>query len=87
MYTAKANGKNRIEVFEPRMHEAALARLALKGDLEHALERKEFFLQYQPIVRLSDRRVTGVEALLRWHHPTRGIVNPLTSSRSPKRRA
>jgi diguanylate cyclase (GGDEF)-like protein/PAS domain S-box-containing protein len=76
MYTAKANGKNRIEVFEPRMHEAALARLALKGDLEHALERKEFFLQYQPIVRLSDGRVTGVEALLRWRHPRRGVVNP-----------
>jgi diguanylate cyclase (GGDEF)-like protein len=76
MYTAKANGKNRIEAFEPRMHEAALARLALKGDLEHALERKEFFLQYQPIVRLSDGEVTGVEALLRWRHPQRGIVNP-----------
>ncbi len=56
MYTAKANGKNRIEVFEPGMHEAALARLALKGDLEHALERSEFFLQYQPIVRLADGR-------------------------------
>jgi EAL domain-containing protein (putative c-di-GMP-specific phosphodiesterase class I) len=76
MYTAKANGKNRIEVFEPRMHEAALARLALKGDLEHALERGEFFLQYQPIVRLSDGRITGVEALLRWRHPQRGVVNP-----------
>ena len=77
MYTAKANGKNRIEAFEPRMHDAAMARLALKGDLEHALERKEFFLQYQPIVRLSDGRVTGVEALLRWRHPQRGVVNPM----------
>jgi diguanylate cyclase (GGDEF)-like protein/PAS domain S-box-containing protein len=77
MYTAKANGKNRIEVFEPHMHEAALARLALKGDLEHALERNEFFLQYQPIVRLADGAVTGVEALLRWRHPRRGLVMPM----------
>jgi diguanylate cyclase (GGDEF)-like protein/PAS domain S-box-containing protein len=76
MYTAKANGKNRIESFEPHMHEAALARLALKGDLEHALERNEFFLQYQPIVRLTDGVVTGVEALLRWRHPRRGLVMP-----------
>jgi diguanylate cyclase (GGDEF)-like protein/PAS domain S-box-containing protein len=76
MYTAKANGKNRIEVFEPHMHAAALARLALKGDLEHALDRAEFFLQYQPIVRLADGQVTGVEALLRWRHPQRGVVQP-----------
>ena len=77
MYTAKANGKNRIEVFEPSMHAAVLARLALKGDLERAVERHEFFLQYQPIVRLADRRITGVEALLRWRHPQRGVVGPL----------
>jgi diguanylate cyclase (GGDEF)-like protein/PAS domain S-box-containing protein len=77
MYTAKANGKNRVEVFEPGMHQAALARLALRGDLERAVERHEFFLQYQPIVRLADSTVTGVEALLRWQHPTRGVVGPL----------
>jgi diguanylate cyclase (GGDEF)-like protein/PAS domain S-box-containing protein len=77
MYTAKANGKNRVEVFEPGMHQAALARLALRGDLERAVERHEFFLQYQPIVRLADGAITGVEALLRWQHPTRGVVGPL----------
>jgi diguanylate cyclase (GGDEF)-like protein/PAS domain S-box-containing protein len=77
MYTAKANGKNRIEAFEPSMHQAVLARLALKGDLERAVERHEFFLQYQPIVRLADRRMAGVEALLRWRHPRRGVVGPL----------
>jgi diguanylate cyclase (GGDEF)-like protein/PAS domain S-box-containing protein len=77
MYTAKANGKNRVEVFEPSMHEAAMARLALKGDLQRAVERHEFFLQYQPIVRLSDGGMAGVEALLRWHHPQRGTVSPL----------
>jgi diguanylate cyclase (GGDEF)-like protein/PAS domain S-box-containing protein len=77
MYTAKANGKNRIAAFEPGMHQAALARLALRGDLERAVERHEFFLHYQPIVRLADGAITGVEALLRWQHPARGVVGPL----------
>ena len=76
MYTAKNKGKNRVEVFEPSMHAAAMARLALKGDLERALERGEFGLLYQPIMRLASREVVGVEALVRWHHPRRGMVGP-----------
>ena len=76
MYTAKSNGKNRLEVFEPGMHTAALTRLALKGDLERALERGEFRLVYQPIVRLGGGRLSGVEALLRWQHRDRGSVAP-----------
>jgi diguanylate cyclase (GGDEF)-like protein/PAS domain S-box-containing protein len=76
MYTAKANGKNRVEVFESGMRASALARLGLKGDLEQALARGEFYLAYQPIFRLGDMEVTGVEALLRWRHPKRGIVLP-----------
>ena len=76
MYTAKSNGKNRFEIFKPSMHAAALARLALKGDLERALERGEFVLAYQPIMDLETGQVAGVEALLRWHHPTRGLVGP-----------
>jgi diguanylate cyclase (GGDEF)-like protein/PAS domain S-box-containing protein len=76
MYTAKSNGKNRVEVFEPAMHAAALTRLALKGDLERALERNEFSLVYQPIVRLDPGRLSGVEALLRWQHRERGTVGP-----------
>jgi diguanylate cyclase (GGDEF)-like protein/PAS domain S-box-containing protein len=76
MYTAKSNGKNRVEVFEPSMHAAALARLALKGDLERALERGEFALLYQPIINLKSSQVIGVEALLRWNHPRRGVVGP-----------
>ena len=76
MYTAKTNGKNRLEVFEPGMHTAALTRLALKGDLERALERGEFTLVYQPIVRLAGGRLSGVEALLRWQHRDRGTVGP-----------
>jgi len=76
MYTAKSNGKNRVEVFQPSMHAAATARLALKGDLERAMEREEFALLYQPIIQLKTGQVTGVEALLRWHHPRRGVVGP-----------
>ncbi len=76
MYTAKSNGKNRVEVFVPSMHEAALARLALKGDLERALERGEFALVYQPIMNLETNHIAGVEALVRWNHPRRGLVGP-----------
>jgi diguanylate cyclase (GGDEF)-like protein/PAS domain S-box-containing protein len=77
MYMAKSKGKNRIEVFEPAMHAAALARLALKGDLERALERDELFVLYQPIMDLSTLELVGVEALLRWRHPERGVVGPM----------
>jgi diguanylate cyclase (GGDEF)-like protein/PAS domain S-box-containing protein len=78
MYTAKGRGKNRVKVFEAGMHEAALARLALKGDLERALERGEFILHYQPILDLSTSGLVGFEALIRWQHPGRGLVPPLT---------
>jgi diguanylate cyclase (GGDEF)-like protein/PAS domain S-box-containing protein len=76
MYTAKNNGKNRVEIYEPRMHAAAMARLALRVDLERALERGEFFVLYQPVLQLTTRRIVGVEALVRWRHPHRGIVPP-----------
>jgi diguanylate cyclase (GGDEF)-like protein/PAS domain S-box-containing protein len=76
MYTAKSLGKNRVEVFEPRMHDAALRRLALKGDLERAIERDELRIAYQPIVDLERLTVTGAEALLRWDHPIHGPIGP-----------
>jgi diguanylate cyclase (GGDEF)-like protein/PAS domain S-box-containing protein len=76
MYVAKTNGKDRVEVYEPRMHEVALRRLALKADLERAIDRGELALVYQPIVDLGSRAVMGAEALLRWNHPTRGLVLP-----------
>ena len=76
MYMAKSKGKNRIEVFEPSMHAAALARLALKGDLERAIDRDEFFVLYQPVMDLSTLELAGVEALVRWQHPDRGVVGP-----------
>jgi diguanylate cyclase (GGDEF)-like protein/PAS domain S-box-containing protein len=77
MYMAKSNGKNRLELFQPSMHSAALARLSLKGDLERALERDEFVLLYQPIMRLGSGQLSGVEALVRWNHPRRGLISPL----------
>ncbi|HEX5450999.1 MAG TPA: bifunctional diguanylate cyclase/phosphodiesterase, partial [Candidatus Limnocylindrales bacterium] len=77
MYMAKRKGKNRVEVFEPSMHAAAIARLALKGDLERALERDEFFVLYQPVMDLATLEIVGVEALLRWRHPKRGVVGPI----------
>jgi diguanylate cyclase (GGDEF)-like protein/PAS domain S-box-containing protein len=76
MYMAKSHGKNRIEVFEPSMHAAALSRLAIKGALERAVEREEFEVRYQPIVKLATRELIGVEALVRWRHPERGLVLP-----------
>jgi diguanylate cyclase (GGDEF)-like protein/PAS domain S-box-containing protein len=76
MYIAKADGKGGYRMFEPAMHERVLARLQLRADLQLALDRDEFELHYQPLVRLADGSVTGVEALLRWRHPTRGLIPP-----------
>ncbi|HZS62620.1 MAG TPA: EAL domain-containing protein [Gemmatimonadaceae bacterium] len=76
MYTAKSRGKARYELFEQRMHREALERLEIEGDLRRAVERHEFALQYQPIVELKTGAISGVEALLRWHHPMRGVVYP-----------
>jgi diguanylate cyclase (GGDEF)-like protein/PAS domain S-box-containing protein len=76
MYIAKGDGKGGYRLFEPAMHERVLARLELRADLQRALANDEFELHYQPVVRLEDRAVTGLEALLRWHHPDRGLVPP-----------
>lgn len=76
MYRAKALGKARHEVFDPKMHAHALARLWLENDLRWALERQEFVLHYQPIISLLGGKIVGVEALLRWQHPRRGLIGP-----------
>ena len=76
MYTAKAAGKSQLRMFEPEMHHAALRRLDLEADLRRALESRELFLNYQPIFDLATSRVTGVEVLIRWQHPERGLVPP-----------
>ena len=70
MYMAKARGKDRFVVFEASMHEAAVRRLRLKADLEHGLEAGQFHLLYQPIVDLASGGPVGLEALLRWNHPS-----------------
>ena len=77
MYTAKSKGKARFELFEPAMHDAVVARLGLEAEMRRALERHEFVVHYQPIVRLETGEVIGAEALVRWQHPTRGLVPPL----------
>jgi diguanylate cyclase (GGDEF)-like protein len=76
MYRAKAGGKDRFEVFEPAMHAALVARLALETDLRRAVEREELALHYQPIVDMETGEVSAVEALVRWRHPERGLVPP-----------
>jgi diguanylate cyclase (GGDEF)-like protein len=76
MYRAKSEGKGRHAVFEPAMHVAIVERADLEADLQRVLERAELLLHYQPIVALGNRAIVGVEALVRWRHPTRGIVSP-----------
>ena len=76
MYRAKWDGKNRYAVFETGMQETMQNRMELEMDLREALEKDEFFLAYQPTFDLRDMTPTGVEALIRWRHPVRGIVQP-----------
>jgi diguanylate cyclase (GGDEF)-like protein len=77
MYQAKKHGKDKFEIFEPAMREEFQATIDLEADLRRAVVRHEFELRYQPIVTLSTGEVTGVEALIRWQHPTRGVVAPI----------
>jgi diguanylate cyclase (GGDEF)-like protein len=77
MYRAKKDGNSRVLVYQPYMHTEALDHLSLRGDLQRALREGEFRLQYQPLVRLADGEPAGVEALIRWHSPTRGFVSPV----------
>ena len=76
LYRAKAAGRDCAVLFEPAMQSAALDRLELKSDLSAALAAGQFFLLYQPIFDLDSVRLEGVEALLRWQHPTRGVIPP-----------
>ncbi|HJR05669.1 MAG TPA: EAL domain-containing protein [Pyrinomonadaceae bacterium] len=76
MYRAKKLGKARHEVFEQAMHASAMDLLGLERDLRWAVERGELFLQYQPIVSLGTGALRGFEALVRWQHPTRGLIQP-----------
>jgi diguanylate cyclase (GGDEF)-like protein len=76
MYWAKRHGAGRHAVFDPSMHARARTRLHVETALQQALARDELVLHYQPIVDLATGQITGVEALVRWQHPTRGLVPP-----------
>jgi len=76
LYEAKAKGRDRYELFDSRMRTASQDRLTLELDLREALEREPLFLLYQPTFDLRTETMVGVEALVRWHHPTRGTIGP-----------
>jgi diguanylate cyclase (GGDEF)-like protein/PAS domain S-box-containing protein len=76
MYHAKENGRNNFQFFKVDMNLRAVERQSLEGNLREALEREEFLLHYQPKVSLDTGEITGVEALIRWQHPDRGLVAP-----------
>ncbi|MCU0971256.1 MAG: diguanylate cyclase [Gammaproteobacteria bacterium] len=76
MYVAKQRGRGNYQFYSHQMNQAAQERLELENSLRRALKQQEFSLWYQPQVNLDDGRVTGVEALIRWHHPELGIVPP-----------
>jgi diguanylate cyclase (GGDEF)-like protein len=76
MYRAKDTGKARYEVFDDLMYTRAVSRLKLETDLRRAIEREEFCVYYQPIVKLKSSEICGFEALVRWRHPERGLLSP-----------
>ena len=76
MYRAKAAGRGCYQVFDQTMHRSVVALLKLETELRRAVELKHFVVHYQPIVSLENGRIVGFEALVRWRHPERGIVNP-----------
>src|SRR5581483_3899875 len=76
LYRAKADGRGVAHFFEPEMDRQVQARRLLELDLRKALAGDEFELHYQPLFRLDDEQISGFEALLRWRHPTRGMVSP-----------
>ena len=76
LYRAKGHGRNNIQRYIPELNEKVIQRLALDNDLRRALENDEFFLCYQPQIALNSRRIIGMEALIRWQHPQRGLISP-----------
>ncbi|MBO9538315.1 bifunctional diguanylate cyclase/phosphodiesterase [Herbaspirillum sp.] len=76
MYRAKERGKNTFQLFNKEMSDHALEQMLLENSLRHALEREEFELFYQPQVSSDDGGICGMEALVRWRHPTRGLIAP-----------
>ncbi len=78
MYKAKAQGRNTYKIFDVQMHNQAIKRLILETDLRNAIDRQEFMVYYQPVINILDGdRLIGFEALVRWRHPTQGMVSPM----------
>ncbi|HEX5712387.1 MAG TPA: EAL domain-containing protein [Solirubrobacterales bacterium] len=76
MYRAKEGGRARCVLFDAEMRASAMRRLEIERELRHALERDELTLHYQPVVSLQDGGISGLEALVRWQHPSRGLLDP-----------
>src|SRR5699024_9178291 len=76
MYFAKEKGKNTYLLYTPDMGQLSAERLTLENDLWRALERDEFILHYQPQISVASGKLVGVEALIRWNHPKKGIISP-----------
>ena len=76
MYRAKGQGLGRYKIFDPAMLDRAMTRLEMETDLRNALENQEFVVHYQPILNMASRRIVGFEALVRWQHPTKGLIPP-----------
>ncbi len=76
MYRAKEEGRSRVVLFDAEMRAGAMRRLEVERELRHAVERKELALYYQPVVNLRSGEITGLEALVRWRHPERGLLDP-----------
>ncbi len=77
MYKAKGDGRGRFAVFDPSMRIRATNRLEMEAELRTAIDEEQFELHYQPIIHLATSRITGFEALVRWRHPTRGLIPPM----------
>ena len=84
LYQAKASGRNCFAMFEAHMHQVVASRLELEMDLRDAIQGDQFFLVYQPTFDIDNGTTTGVEALIRWQHPRRGVIAPMNSSRFSK---
>lgn len=78
LYQAKHRGRNNLQLFDPSMNQVVHRRLQLEQDLRRAIKGDELYLDYQPLVSLGDGRIAGLEALVRWRHPTKGVIEPDT---------
>jgi len=76
MYYAKKRGNGHIEIFNKKMFERTLGKIQLESDLRQAIKQNEFQLFYQPIISMKSGKIAGVEALIRWRHPVRGLISP-----------